>query len=78
MSFASIGNEGWRDIRVAKEEAVAKTVPAKKARQGRRGLHVLIILIVGLLLALIVWFGVEFFGEAIQNTSAIHRNAANV
>ena len=40
-------------------------VPENKARQGRRGLPVLIVLVVGLLLAMLVWWGVEMYGEAI-------------
>lgn len=45
---------------------MTKIVPADKARQGRRGRHVLIILIVGLILALIAWGVAEFYGEAID------------
>ncbi|HRP77925.1 MAG TPA: hypothetical protein PL183_02360 [Aquamicrobium sp.] len=36
-----------------------------KARQGRRGLPVLIILLVSLILAMVVWWGVELYGTAI-------------
>ena len=45
---------------------MTKTIPENKARQGRWGWHVLIILIAGLLLAFAVWGGVEFYGEAID------------
>ena len=37
----------------------------KKARQGFLGRPVLIVLVVSLLLALVVWFGVELYGDAI-------------
>ena len=40
-------------------------LPEKKARQGGLGVPVLIVLIVGLLLAMLVWWGVEMYGEAI-------------
>lgn len=36
-----------------------------KARQGRRGTRVLVILVVGLALAMLVWWGAEWYGEAI-------------
>lgn len=36
-----------------------------KARQGRLGLPVLVILVVSLLLAMVVWWGVELYGTAI-------------
>ncbi|MBN9244958.1 MAG: hypothetical protein J0I98_19435 [Mesorhizobium sp.] len=46
---------------------MTKTIPENKARQGRWGWHTLIVLVVGLLLALIVWGGVEFYGEKLTN-----------
>lgn len=36
-----------------------------KARQGRLGMPVLIILLVSLVLAMAVWWGVELYGTAI-------------
>ncbi|MCT7377430.1 hypothetical protein [Chelativorans salis] len=42
-----------------------KKVPRNKARQGRRGFPVLFILIVGLLLAALAWWGAEIYGVAI-------------
>ncbi|MGY6707943.1 MAG: hypothetical protein ACXIVF_06410 [Rhizobiaceae bacterium] len=45
---------------------MTKKVKPTEARQGRRGTQVLIILIVGLLLALLVWFGVGLYGTAIE------------
>ncbi|WP_197435002.1 hypothetical protein [Nitratireductor arenosus] len=35
----------------------------EKARQGRRGLPVLIVLVVALILASAVWIGAEWWGE---------------
>jgi hypothetical protein len=46
---------------------VTKIIPENKARQGRWGWHVLIVLIAGLLLAFAVWGGVYFYGETIDN-----------
>ena len=36
-----------------------------KARQGRRGFPVLVVLVLSLLLAMLVWWGVELYGDAI-------------
>lgn len=44
---------------------MTKIVSTDKARQGKRGRQVLIVLVVSLILAAIVWAGVEMFGEAI-------------
>ncbi|WP_170971352.1 MULTISPECIES: hypothetical protein [Mesorhizobium] len=41
-------------------------IEPEKARQGRWGSHVLTILIIGLILAVIAWFGLEFYGESID------------
>lgn len=41
-------------------------IEPEKARQGRWGWHVLTILVVGLILAVLVWLGVEFYGEQID------------
>ena len=43
-----------------------KEVSPKKARQGREGMPVLLVLIGGLLLAGIVWAGVEIYGGFID------------
>lgn len=45
---------------------MSKIVPEEKAKQGRWGRHVLVILIVALILAMIVWGLVEIYGEAIE------------
>lgn len=41
-------------------------IPTDEARQGRWGWKVLMVLVGGLLLAMVVWAGVEFYGEAID------------
>lgn len=43
-----------------------KTIDTNKARHGRSGRPVLVVLVCALLLAMIVWVGVEIFGEAIE------------
>lgn len=40
-----------------------KKVPAEDARQGRKGVPVLVVLLCSLVLALIVWVGVESYGR---------------
>jgi hypothetical protein len=45
---------------------MTRIIPTDKARQGHRGRHVLIILVVGLILALIAWGVAEIYGEAID------------
>lgn len=44
---------------------IRTTIPADKAKQGRRGRHVLMVLIVALILAMIAWAGVEIYGRMI-------------
>ena len=52
-----------------------KKVPAEKARQGRWGMHILTVLICGLILAGIVWFGLEIYGQHLANEpAALHLN----
>ncbi|HEV2896693.1 MAG TPA: hypothetical protein VGX71_02420 [Pseudaminobacter sp.] len=43
-----------------------KTIPPGKSRQGSRGDRVLVILLVGLVLAFVIWGGVEIWGEVID------------
>lgn len=43
-----------------------KKVAPEKARQGKLGQPVLIVLICALILAAIAWFGAEMFGESID------------
>lgn len=40
-----------------------KKIPAKDARQGRKGLPVLVILLCSLLLAILFWVGLETYGR---------------
>ena len=48
---------------------MAEKIPTNKARQGRWGTQVLVVLVVGLALAGAVWLGLEFYGEAIDTES---------
>lgn len=50
---------------------MARKLEPREARQGRGGNRVLIILIVGLILAAIAWWGVELFGEGIDTEATI-------
>lgn len=45
---------------------MTKIVPEEKARQGRWGRQVLVVLIAGLVLAFIAWGLVELYGRAIE------------
>lgn len=45
---------------------MTKTIPAEKARQGRRGRQVLLVLVCGLILAAVAWVAVEYYGRAIE------------
>jgi hypothetical protein len=52
---------------------VEKKVSEEKAKQGRWGMQILAILVCGLVLAGIVWFGVEIYGEHLANEpAAVH------
>lgn len=55
---------------------MAEKIPTNKARQGRWGAHVLVVLVVGLALAGAVWLGLEFYGEAIDTQSTGQPGAA--
>jgi hypothetical protein len=57
--------------------APQKNIETRKARQGRWGVHALIILVCGLILAGIAWFGVEMYGEhlATEPTAGIAAKA---
>jgi hypothetical protein len=50
--------------------SIVEKIPANKAKQGRQGTQVFLVLVVGLVLAGAVWLGLEFFGEAIDTQSA--------
>jgi hypothetical protein len=45
-------------------------IPTNKARQGRGGSQVLVVLVVALALSGAVWLGLEFYGEAIDTQSS--------
>jgi type II secretory pathway component PulK len=45
---------------------MAKTVGEDRARQGRRGTQVLIVLVAALVLAVIAWIIAESYGESID------------
>lgn len=47
-----------------------KTVTQERARQGNWGRRVLLVLMLGLVLAAAVWFGVELYGEMIEPPGA--------
>ena len=49
---------------------MAERISANKARQGRWGSQVLVVLVVALALAGAVWLGLEFYGEAIDSGSS--------
>jgi hypothetical protein len=54
---------------------VEKKLPSEKARQGRWGMRVFIILVCALILAGIAWFGVEIYGRHLANEpAAMHIN----
>lgn len=45
-------------------------ISEQKAKQGRKGTHVLLILLVSLALALIVWGAVEIYGRTSTDTGS--------
>ena len=45
---------------------MTKTIDPNKARQGRSGWQVLVVLVCALLLVRVVWWGVGLYGEAIE------------
>ncbi|WP_295808332.1 hypothetical protein [uncultured Nitratireductor sp.] len=56
-------------------EQEKKTTP-EEARQGRRGFPVLMVLVCGLLLAALVWWGVEVYGIILDDEQAIELPAS--
>lgn len=58
------------------EGPMAERIPANRARQGRWGTQVLLVLVIALALAGAVWLGLEFYGEAIDSESAGQPGAA--
>lgn len=45
---------------------MANEFEKNKTRQGRRGMPVLVVLLTALVLAAVVWIGVEMYGEQIE------------
>jgi len=50
----------------AQEDFLMKKVNPTDARQGREGKPVLVVLLVSLAAAVLVWIGMEIFGNAIE------------
>lgn len=48
---------------------MTKIIPEEKAKQGRLGRPVLIVLVCALILAMFAWAGVEMWGEQIDATA---------
>lgn len=46
-----------------------KIIPEEKARQGRWGARVLLVLVAALILAVIAWAGAEFYGQSIEDST---------
>jgi hypothetical protein len=57
---------------------MARIIPTDKARQGHRGTHLLLILIIALVLAFIVWGAVEIYGQMIAPSASGTVSAAAV
>jgi hypothetical protein len=49
---------------------MSKMIPEQKAKQGRAGRPVLMVLICALILAMLAWAGVEIWGEQIDTHAA--------
>jgi len=45
---------------------LTKTIPPEKARQGRRGRQMLVVLICALILAAVAWVAVEYYARSIE------------
>lgn len=48
---------------------MVERIPTNKARQGKWGLQMLLVLVVALALTGAVWLGLEFYGETIDTHS---------
>lgn len=46
-------------------------IPPRKARQGRKGLPVLLVLVVALILLMIGWWAVEIYGVALDEEQPV-------
>jgi hypothetical protein len=63
-------NRNFPPLNVRQGGAMPKIIPTDKARQGHRGTHLLLMLIVALVLVFIVWGGVEIYGRLIEPPAA--------
>jgi cytoskeletal protein RodZ len=50
---------------------MAEKLPPRKARQGRLGMPVLLILVAALVLAALAWWGAEIYGTTIEPEQTI-------
>ncbi len=48
-----------------------KEIPPQKARQGKKGRPVLIVLISSMIIVALVWFGAEIYGSYISESESI-------
>jgi hypothetical protein len=48
---------------------MVEQISGNRAKQGRSGTRVLLVLAIGLALAAIAWFALEFYGETIDSRS---------
>jgi hypothetical protein len=48
---------------------MTRIIPARNARQGTRGRHVLLVLLAALMLAMAAWGAAEFYGEMIDQNA---------
>ena len=53
-----------------------KQIAATRARQGRRGRQMAVVLLASLALAALVWFGLGIYGEAIDAQSVDQSGAS--
>ena len=54
-----------------------KELPEKKARQGGLGLPVLLVLIGGLILAAVAWWGAEIYGVLIETDQTMDTDSVD-
>jgi len=56
---------------------VAPRIDSEKAKQGRWGRPVLVVLVAGLILAMVAWFAAEWYGEAIDTVPDARQEQQN-
>ena len=66
------------ESKYSKQEDAMKKIPAEDARQGRKGAPVLVILLCSLLLAILVWVGVEGYGRIASESNHSFANDEKV